>query len=241
MAKPTMTKCEVCGEKVASTARTCPHCGAKLKKTNPYVIVAGVGLLVIGLCVLISAIAGKKNNDPKKVGEVTQQSEVTAQASDDAPVAADDATTNSSIVVIPITSAPAETEFGIGDRVELNDIVVTLLDVTETAGSEYLGPAEGNTFVLCEFDIENNSSKEINVSSILCFDAYCDDYACSISISALAAKENKNQLDGSVAAGKKLNGVVGYEVPADWKEFEIRFTPDFWAGKEIVFTVDHRQ
>ena len=55
---------------------------------------------------------------------------------------------------------------------------------------------------------------------------------------ALIEKGNKNQLDGAVAAGKKFNGVIGYEVPTDWKELEVRFTPDFWSGKDIVFIED---
>ena len=40
----------------------------------------------------------------------------------------------------------------------------------------------------------------------------------------------------TVAAGKKFKGIVGYEVPSDWQEFEIVFTPDFWSGKGITFT-----
>ena len=42
------------------------------------------------------------------------------------------------------------------------------------------------------------------------------------------------QLDGTIAAGKKMKGVVGYEAPQDWSELEIRFSPSFW-GSEIVF------
>lgn len=41
-----------------------------------------------------------------------------------------------------------------------------------------------------------------------------------------------------IAAGKKMTGIVGYEVPKDWKEIEIRFTPDFWSGNEITFIAD---
>ena len=48
-------------------------------------------------------------------------------------------------------------------------------------------------------------------------------------------KGSKNQLDGTVAAGKKFSGVVGYEVPTDWQELEINFTPDVWSGKDITF------
>ena len=66
-------------------------------------------------------------------------------------------------------------------------------------------------------------------------DASADDYACTFSLSALMEKGSKNQLDGTVAAGKKFSGVVGYEVPTDWQELEINFTPDVWSGKDITF------
>ncbi len=137
------------------------------------------------------------------------------------------------------TSQSAKTIFGVGDKVELNNVVVTLVGITESSGSQYNKPTDGNVFVLCEFEIENNSSSEITVSSLVSFEAYCDDYACNFSLSALLEKGNKNQLDGQVASGKKFNGVVGYEIPADWKELELRFAPNFWAGKKITFVATH--
>ena len=133
------------------------------------------------------------------------------------------------------TESEKETVFGVGDTVELNDVEVTLVGIHQSEGSAYNKPETGNVFVLCEFNIVNNSDEELNVSTMLNFDAYCDDYSCSLSIGALLEKEDKEQLDGTVAAGKKMNGVVGYEVPADWTEFEIRYTPDAFGGKEIVF------
>ena len=129
-----------------------------------------------------------------------------------------------------------ETVFGAGDTVELNDVEVTFVGITQSEGSTYNKPEAGNVFVLCEFNIVNNSDEELNVSTMLNFEAYYDDYSCSLSIGALMEKGDKEQLDGTVAAGKKMNGVVGYEVPADWEEFEIRYTPDLFGGKEIIFT-----
>ena len=125
--------------------------------------------------------------------------------------------------------------FKLGDSVELNDIVIKFVDLTESTGAQFSKPAEGNVFILCEFEITNNSKEELAVSSMLSFEAYCDDYACEYSLSALMAKGNKDQLDGSVAAGKKMKGVIGYEVPTDWKELEIQFTPDILSTDKIVF------
>lgn len=132
-----------------------------------------------------------------------------------------------------------QTTFGVGEKVELDDVVVTLLGVTENTGSAYNKPTDGNVFVLCEFEIENNSTSDIGISSMLSFECYCDDYAASISLTALAEKGSKQQLDGTIAGGKKMNGVIGYEVPKDWKELELRFTPGFWSRKDIVFVAKH--
>ena len=102
-------------------------------------------------------------------------------------------------------------------------------------GSKYFKPADGNVFLACEFEIANNSSEDLSVSSMLSFEAYCDDYTCEYSISALSANQDKKQLDGTVASGKKMKGIVAYEVPSDWKELEVHYTPDILSSSEIIF------
>ena len=113
-------------------------------------------------------------------------------------------------------------------------VIVTLNGVTETNGSQFNTPGEGNVFTLCEFTIENNSSKDLAISSLMCFTAYADGFSTNTSLTAMF-ESDKGQLDGTVAAGKKMNGVIGYEVPSGYKELEIRFTPDFWRGSDIIF------
>ena len=135
--------------------------------------------------------------------------------------------------VAATTEAPAA--FTVGDTVELSDVVVTFVGMTESKGSDFNKPADGNVYVLCEFTIENKSNEEISVSSMLNFDAYCDDFSVSQSIGALIEKDNKGQLDGSIAAGKKMNGVIGYEVSADFKKMEIQYKPNLFSDKAITF------
>lgn len=124
--------------------------------------------------------------------------------------------------------------FKLGDVVELNGVVVSFLDVTTSTGSDFNEPSDGNVFVLCEFEIANNSSEELSVSSMLSFEAYCDGYACEYSLGALMAND-KGQLDGSIAAGKKMKGVIGYEVPTDWKELEVQYTANILSDDKIIF------
>lgn len=134
------------------------------------------------------------------------------------------------------TGAKKQT-FGVGETAELNGISVKFDSCTESNGSQFNTPDDGNVFLLCEFSIDNQSDKDIAVSSIASFNSYVDDYSTNLSISATIATD-KTQLDGAIAAGKKMTGVVGYEVPKDWKEIEIRFTPDFWSGNEIAFVAN---
>lgn len=205
-----LIKCKTCGNEIAKSAKVCPHCGAKNKKHT----VLGVFLVIFGLF-LIAAAFGSTDETPQKV-EDTDSSPDANQAEQQ-------------------SQEPEQTRFGVGEKVELDDIAVTLVKVSQNSGGNYMTPSEGKVFVVCEFDIENNSDKDIAVSSMLSFDAYIDDYAAGLNLSAMLSTDQQ-QLDGSIAAGKKMNGVIGYEADPDWSDIEIRFTPDFWSGSKFVFT-----
>lgn len=201
-----LVKCKSCGAEIAKSAKVCPQCGAKRKSGALKVV-----LVVLGVLIVIGVIGSMWSDDePKKIGEA----DPTAQAE---------------------SKGPEQTIFYVGDKVELNDVIVTLNNVRESSGSTYNKPSDGNVFVLCEFTIENNSEKDLAISSMLCFSAYVDDFSTNMSLSALIEKSGE-QLDGTVAAGKKMKGEIGYEVPADYETLEIRFTPDFWSGNDIIFS-----
>lgn len=208
-----MVKCKTCGADIAKSANVCPSCGAKQHQVAKS-ICAVIAVFTIFLCLMV--VFGGDDSSPEKVGEVNvtpQSEESTAQ------------------------KEPEKNVFNVGDKVELNDIIVTLVDVSESNGRNYMSPSSGNVFVLCEFEIENNSTQDIGVSSILSFSAYIDDYTANMSLSAIVSSE-KTQLDGTVAPGKKMTGVVGYEAGEDWQNIEIRFTPSFWSNKEIIFAYE---
>ena len=182
-------------------------------------IVIGV-IIVIGI---IGSVMGGKDSEPKKVNNdtTTDGTQSTADTSQD-------------------NKEPEQTEFTVGDTVNLNDVEITLVNTVESSGNEYLTPDEGNEFLILEFEIANNSSKDINISSVANFEAYCDDYSLNQDILGLQAPEveGKNQLDGSVAAGKKMNGVIAYQVPTGFQKFEINVSPSFWSAKDIHFVIN---
>nr|WP_162990827.1 DUF4352 domain-containing protein [Maliibacterium massiliense] len=108
--------------------------------------------------------------------------------------------------------------------------------MTETAGA-LIKPEAGNVFLLCKLDIQNNSDRELAVSSMMSFACYVDDTKVDISIPTLGSKGSEAQLDGSVAAGKKMSGVLGYEVPEGGKR-EISFKPDPLKTQQLVFAAE---
>lgn len=177
-------------------------------------------LIVFGIFVVIGVIGsmvGGDKSEPKKVSSSSGKNAESSQSSQE-----------------------EKTEFQVGETVSLKDVKVTLIGATESAGSEYVKPDDGKEFLILEFNIENNSSKDINISSVANFEAYCDDYSLNQDILGQQAPEaeGKTQLDGQVASGKKMNGIIVYQVPTDFKSFEINVAPDFWSTKDIKYVIN---
>ena len=225
-----MNKCQKCEKEFEGNF--CSNCGESIeqpaqqpapqvviqqppkKKRHPVLIVIGC-LACIGI---IGAIFGDKgNNIPAGTNSAGSQNQASAGS-------------------VNTVSESEETKYGIGQPAEQKDIKITLDSVSESVGSEFNKPTDGNVFVICEYTIENNSEKDLAVSSLLCFDAYCDDYSISFSLSATIAAEGKSTLDGTAAPGKKMNGIVAYEVPTDWEEIEMHCALDVFSSSKIIFS-----
>ena len=200
-------KCKHCQSDIPKKAKVCPQCGKKQGSALKWIIIAVVALIIIG--------AAGGDDEPKKV----ENNNPTASVSTE---------------VAAVETVNEAEVFTVGDTVEYKDVKVTLNSIKENTGSQFNKPTEGNVFLLVDFTIENNSNEELNVSSMMCFEAYQDGYSTSISLGALVEKEGA-QLDGTIAPGKKMQGAVGYEVPANYKEFEISYSPDLWSSDQFTF------
>ncbi|WP_455717591.1 DUF4352 domain-containing protein [Anaerosporobacter sp.] len=209
--------CKHCKTEIDSKAKICPNCKKKQGGKAQFIIIA---IIVI---IAIAASMPKEEDEPTALNTTSDSKDTdSSKKSDETKDDKKD-------------KKEEKTEFGVGEAVELKDVITTLVSITESNGSQYNKPAEGNVFLLCEFNIENNSTDDLAISSLISFEAYCDDYSINQSITGLMESKDKQQLDGNVASGKKMNGVIAYEVTKDWKELEIKFTPSFWSGKEITY------
>ncbi len=137
-----------------------------------------------------------------------------------------------------IISVSDDIEYRVGEKAIVDGIAATLVDISESKGDMYTKPRKGFVYLICEFKIENTTEEGVFISSMLCFNASCDNETFSISFEALstAMMTGKIQMDRYVEAGEKANGVVGYEVPKDWKHLMIKFTPKVWGSESAIFS-----
>lgn len=206
-------KCKYCQAEMPLNSNMCLQCGKRQGGALKYILIAVAVFIVIGV-----VVAGfGKDDGPKKVNTNNSVEDDTKN----------DATTEEN----------KKDTFTVGETAEMQDIQVTLSNYEESECSSFYKPSEGKVFVLAEFEIANNSDKDLAISSLLSFKAYADDYSLNYSVAAMIDKSDST-LDGSVAAGKKMKGWIGYEVNADWGKVEIEFSPEVWKSKKFKFLIE---
>lgn len=181
-----------------------------------------IALVITCLWCMIIVIAVLSDNDKPQVVRNSVGSSVSEQQSQRSYVEGD---------------TSSKDTFGLMEAAEMNNVRVIMTNYSENYGSEWNKPTDGNVFLLVEFEIANNSSSELAISSIMSFDGYVDGYSVSTSFGALLENE-QSQLDGTVASGMKMKGWIGYEVPNGWREMEIHFTDNIWNNNKFKFLIE---
>lgn len=209
---------------IPGAAKVCPHC--RKKQGGGFIKWIAIAFIFI---VVAGAAIGSTGDKPSKVGEENPES-----GKENSPK--DSREKDSGKDSEKSQDVEKEIAFRKGEIAELNDVRVTMTDFKESPGSEYNKPSDGNLFLMAEFKIENNSESEIAVSSLISFEAYADDYALEFSAATLF--EGEKQIDGTIAAGKKMKGWIGWEVPEDYQNVEIHFTDNVWSSSKFVFMIE---
>lgn len=219
--KPKTKICKYCKSEIPKDAKICPYCRKK-QKSGKW---AGIAVVLI-VFIFIGIACSGGSDKPKKVATTSSSASVTSSA----------AQKSTSQKETP-AAAKKEDTFTIGDTAEFDGIRVTLSSAILSKGGQYLKPDDGKYYLGLVFDIDNQSSKDIDISSIASFEAYCDDYSLNQDIGGYQAPEfdGLGQLDGDVAAGKKISGVICYQVPTGFSNFEISCRPDFWGSNKVTF------
>lgn len=128
----------------------------------------------------------------------------------------------------------------IGSTQTINDLSVTFTAIRRNSGGKLFSPENGNEYLIFEFDIENNSTKEVSLSSMLSFAAYIDGYKAQLNLSGIV-EDGGMQIDTTLASGRHILGIVAYEVPVNWSVAEIRFSPEIFGSDELIFSATRDQ
>ena len=133
-----------------------------------------------------------------------------------------------------------EVTYSVGEPATVDDITITLKDVYQNGGSSFYQPEAGCEFVILEFQVQNNKKNDLSLSTMLSFSMWCDDTLYTIDVEALSTAmfSGKYQLDTVVEPGKKVTGVIGYQVPQSWKKIRVEFTPELLFGDKVTFLVE---
>lgn len=124
--------------------------------------------------------------------------------------------------------------YKVGDTVEVDKHLVTLREFKDDVESEneFIKPDEGNKFIQIEMEIENQSDKKSNVSTILQMTLKDKD---GIKYNQKSLGSSSGQLDGDLLAGDKVRGFISYEVPQDFSGGRFIYEPSFLSQDSIVF------
>ena len=175
-----------------------------------------VGILVVlGLYVFFGSLIGVGIR--KVVGEKKESPEATEA------------------IQTEVEEQPSEEEvttFTIGDTIITKDYKLTVEGASIiVSDNKYAQPDENCEFVEVELTLENTSNDTLKVRALY-FTAYADDFIIDSQNWHAYYPSSKNILSTDLASGKKINGVLCYEVPNDWSELELFVKLSDYSGDD---------
>lgn len=133
-----------------------------------------------------------------------------------------------------VSQKSEDKSFGLNDTAAFENLKVTATKLEVSNGKDFFRAENGKVFVGINFEIENISEENQNISSLLLFDAYADDIKCEYSLTANAAFGD-GTLDGEISPGKKLVGWYAVEVPQEWNQLELEVKSDWFSDSKAKF------
>jgi len=130
----------------------------------------------------------------------------------------------------------AKTEtYKIGDPVKAGNLIFTVNSTRTDKGGDIIKPGEGKIYYIVDVTVENTGDKSENVSSLLMFKLFdSDGYNYSVTF----GPETKGQIDGEIAAGRKLRGELVFEIPEDAMGLELEIDPTIFGSGKIIVELD---
>lgn len=210
-----MVKCKTCNNEIASSAKSCPNCGAKNKKA--FYKKWWFWLIIVVVVVGIAGASGGNDGDNTS-NVVDTSSETTSNDSSES-------TSNNK------TQDETKEFYSVGEEIKINDIILIVNSVEKSNGSQYDRPSDGNEYVIVNVTIKNVGSSEIS------YNPYYFDMQNSqgqIIDKTITLIDQDTQLnDGKLAAGGQVSGTIVFEEPTGDEGLILKYNPNLFSSKEV--------
>ena len=135
------------------------------------------------------------------------------------------------------------TRFTIGDTIINRDYKLTVEGASIiVSDNKYAQPDENCEFVEVELTLENTSNDTLTVNPFY-FTSYTDGFSIDNYNTDIYMATSKNRLSAELDIGKKVKGVLCYEVPNDWSELElfVKLSDYFGNDADAILVIKKEQ
>lgn len=140
--------------------------------------------------------------------------------------------------VSTLASAANHEDYVVGETFKLGDLQYTINSVrtSDCNSNKAISPKEGNTYLLVDLTIENQGNAAAEVRSLVGFKLK-DKQGRKPPFSIGAVLAVKSELDGTIMAGGKMTGELGYEVLKEPQTFNLIITPYPLSSESAVVKI----
>lgn len=206
MAKNKLIACKSCGQEIAASAKSCPHCGAKNKKPifKKWWFWAIIAVLVVSI--------GTSGNDSKE-DKVSSDPSGNHASTDESKA-----------------STPAKTEYYVGDVIEDGNTKIVFMSSGDyVEENSFMQPDAGKKYIFLQFSFENISKSSDTSISFYSFECYADGYAADMYYGG------DDSLSATLSPGRATTGCIYFEIPEDAQDIEVEYETNFFTEKKIKF------
>ena len=135
------------------------------------------------------------------------------------------------------------TRFTIGDTIINRDYKLTVEGASIiVSDNKYAQPDENCEFVEVDLTLENTSNDTLTVNPFY-FTSYTDGFSIDNYNTDIYMATSKNRLSAELDIGKKVKGVLCYEVPNDWSELElfVKLSDYFGNDADAILVIKKEQ
>lgn len=211
--------CKHCHMKILADVKICPYCGKKQggKFTKLIIVLVLIFSVVGGLCWYF-----RKDLKNILVNNIVDFAHI-GDTDDD-----------------KLSVEIEEGSLRVGQNANIDGFHIKMTKAIVSQGNGKTFTTESDKCILeMIFEIDNQSVKDIYISPDS-FEGYCDEYSVddkSLVVGKLPETEGMDTLSGDIASGKKIKGVIAYEIPKDFSKFELYFYNSNLSINKVLFTV----